>query len=354
MTSSVCRCSSTTSAAASRRAAACCTLDDLHDARRVAAAIGFPHYIVNFEQQFREHRHLELRARVRLRADAAALRALQQRSEVLDAARSRARASAPSRSQPATTRASSSDARRPLAAEARRRPGEGSVVLPVLADAGSARARASFPSATSSSPRCATQARRLGLAGRRQAGQPGDLLHSRRRLRGVRGAEGSRTWRAPARSSTRTDRRSARTPASIASPSASARAWASASSSPLYVLKIDADAGTVMVGSRDALEQTRLTASGVNWVSIDAPDSPVRVSAQIRHRHKPAAGFVRALPDGGAEMTFDEPQPAITPGQAVVFYDRDVVVGGGWIDSEIPNPKSQVPRRSRRSSTDTI
>ena len=77
---------------------------------------------------------------------------------------------------------------------------------------------------------------------------------------------------------------------------------------------------------------TRLTASGVNWISIDAPDSPVRVSAQIRHRHTPAAGFVRALPDGGAEMTFDEPQPAITPGQAVVFYDGDVVVGGGWID----------------------
>jgi len=105
-----------------------------------------------------------------------------------------------------------------------------------------------------------------------------------------------------------------------------------ASTFPLYVLKIDADAGAITVGPRNALEETRLTASDVNWISIDAPGSPVRVSAQIRHRHKPAAGSARALPDGRAEMIFDEPQPAITPGQAVVFYDGDTVVGGGWID----------------------
>jgi tRNA-specific 2-thiouridylase len=76
----------------------------------------------------------------------------------------------------------------------------------------------------------------------------------------------------------------------------------------------------------------RLTASGVNWIAIDAPAAPVRVAAQIRHRHTPASGVVRALPDGRAEMLFDDPQPAITPGQAVVFYDGDAVVGGGWIE----------------------
>jgi tRNA-specific 2-thiouridylase len=56
------------------------------------------------------------------------------------------------------------------------------------------------------------------------------------------------------------------------------------------------------------------------------------VAAQIRHRHVPASGRVRALENARAEFVFDTPQPAITPGQAVVFYDGDAVVGGGWID----------------------
>ena len=58
----------------------------------------------------------------------------------------------------------------------------------------------------------------------------------------------------------------------------------------------------------------------------------IRVTAQIRHRHQAAAATARALGDGHAEIVFDAPQIAITPGQAVVFYDGDTVVGGGWID----------------------
>jgi tRNA-specific 2-thiouridylase len=57
------------------------------------------------------------------------------------------------------------------------------------------------------------------------------------------------------------------------------------------------------------------------------------VTAQIRHRHQAAPATVRALGDGRAEVVFGEPQIAISPGQAVVFYDADLVVGGGWIDS---------------------
>jgi tRNA-uridine 2-sulfurtransferase len=101
---------------------------------------------------------------------------------------------------------------------------------------------------------------------------------------------------------------------------------------PLYVLRIDAQSREVTVGPRGSLDRPRLTASGVNWIAIDPPESGVGAAAQIRHRHQPAPGQVRALPGGRAEFVFDTPQPAVTPGQAVVFYDGDVVLGGGWID----------------------
>ena len=100
---------------------------------------------------------------------------------------------------------------------------------------------------------------------------------------------------------------------------------------PVYVLALDAADRRVVVGPKTSLERTTLTASGVNWI-LDAPGAPRRVTAQIRHRHQPAPATVRALEPGRAEAVFDSPQIAVTPGQAVVFYDGDVVVGGGWID----------------------
>lgn len=100
---------------------------------------------------------------------------------------------------------------------------------------------------------------------------------------------------------------------------------------PLYVLALKPAGRQVVVGPKASLERTTLTASAVNWV-LDEPAAPRRVSAQIRHRHQPAPATVRAVGDARAEVVFDAPQIAITPGQAVVFYDGDVVVGGGWID----------------------
>jgi tRNA-specific 2-thiouridylase len=87
----------------------------------------------------------------------------------------------------------------------------------------------------------------------------------------------------------------------------------------------------VIVGPRASLERTTLTASAVNWILAE-PTGPLRITAQIRHRHQAAPALVRALETGRAEVVFTTPQVAITPGQAVVFYDGDAVVGGGWID----------------------
>jgi len=100
---------------------------------------------------------------------------------------------------------------------------------------------------------------------------------------------------------------------------------------PMYVIALRPSDRQVVVGPKSSLECTTLTASGVNWI-VEEPRTPIRVAAQIRHRHQPGAATVRALGDARAEVVFDASQIAITPGQAVVFYDGDVVVGGGWID----------------------
>jgi tRNA-uridine 2-sulfurtransferase len=98
------------------------------------------------------------------------------------------------------------------------------------------------------------------------------------------------------------------------------------------VVGIDADAKTVTVGPKDALERRSLTASGVNWIAGAAPAAGTRVTAQIRYRHREAAAAIEPLDRDRVHVTFDQPQSAVAPGQAVVMYDGDVVVGGGWID----------------------
>ncbi len=107
-------------------------------------------------------------------------------------------------------------------------------------------------------------------------------------------------------------------------------------SRPLYVLAIDADENAVTVGGRQALEQTRLTASSVNWITGTPPSAPCPVTARIRHRHADASATVEPLPDDRVAVHFELPQCAVAPGQAVVFYDGDSVLGGGWIESRAP------------------
>jgi tRNA-specific 2-thiouridylase len=100
---------------------------------------------------------------------------------------------------------------------------------------------------------------------------------------------------------------------------------------PMYVLSLRPETHEVVVGPKASLERATLTASAVNWIE-GAPAAPRRSTVQIRHRHQPAAATVRTIGDRCAEVTFDAPQIAVTPGQAAVFYDGDVVLGGGWID----------------------
>jgi tRNA-specific 2-thiouridylase len=101
---------------------------------------------------------------------------------------------------------------------------------------------------------------------------------------------------------------------------------------PLYVVAIDAAGRQVVVGPREALARHSAVVSDVNWTSGQEPGAPVRLAVQVRHRHAAASACVTPLADHRAEVTFDEPQAAVTPGQAAVFYDGDEVVGGGWIE----------------------
>jgi tRNA-specific 2-thiouridylase len=109
-----------------------------------------------------------------------------------------------------------------------------------------------------------------------------------------------------------------------------------ATGTPLYVIKIDGEKGQVTVGGNDDLLSHALLAHKMNWIAIDELREPIRVRAKIRHRHEPAPATVTNAGNGEVQVTFDEPQRAITPGQAVVFYDDDLVVGGGWIAEAKP------------------
>ena len=99
----------------------------------------------------------------------------------------------------------------------------------------------------------------------------------------------------------------------------------------LYVLALDPGNDTVTVGEAAELEARRLTARSVNFIACAPPAEPLRVEARIRHSHVPAPATVRALAGDRAEVVFDDPQRAITPGQSVVWYQGDLVVGGGVI-----------------------
>jgi tRNA-specific 2-thiouridylase len=104
-----------------------------------------------------------------------------------------------------------------------------------------------------------------------------------------------------------------------------------AAGKPLYVLAIDPEKNRVVVGEDDALRTSVCEIENVNWVSCEVPSAPLRADVKIRHKHVASPATVEALPNNRARITFDTPQRAITPGQGAVLYDGHRVLAGGWI-----------------------
>jgi tRNA-uridine 2-sulfurtransferase len=306
----------------------CCTLDDLHDARRVATTLGFPHYILNLEQRFNDtviSNFVHEYASGRTPLPCAHCNSDLKFSTLLERAKGFGSDSVATGHY---ARIDRSPAGRWLLKRSVDRDKDQSYFLFSLTQ--DQLAGALFPVGSLSKPAVRAEARRLGLtvadkpdsqeicfvpdgdyatfvASRTAHARSGAILDEHGRTLATHGGVHRFTI-------------------------GQRKGLGIATGMPLYVVKIDADSGDVTVGQRSSLERTTLTASNVNWMSVDAPPGWLRSSAQIRHRHRAAAGRVRALDGARAEFEFDEPQAAVTPGQAVVFYDEDVVVGGGWIE----------------------
>lgn len=101
--------------------------------------------------------------------------------------------------------------------------------------------------------------------------------------------------------------------------------------SPLYVIGLNGAQHRVIVGRDEELWSKTLRASKLNWMAVDDLREPMRVHVKIRNKHHAAPATIERVGADEVVARFDEPQRAITPGQAAVFYDGDVVVGGGWI-----------------------
>ncbi len=307
----------------------CCTIDDLYDARRVAATIGIPHYIVNFESQFGDHviaNFVREYVAGRTPIPCSHCNSDLKFAELLDRARA----------YDAERLATGHYARIEQDANGRYHLYRGADTTKdqtyfLFSLTQEQLSRAAFPVGQLDKDTVREHARRLNLhvtqkpdsqeicfvpdgdyaafIERRapEAARPGTVVDNTGKVLGTHGGVHRFTI-------------------------GQRKGIGLSSTEPLYVLEIKPDAAQVVVGSRDDLGRTNLAASEVNWVSGIAPTDWMRVSAQIRHRHAAAPARVRSTDKGRAELEFDAPQTAITPGQAVVFYQGDEVLGGGWID----------------------
>jgi tRNA-specific 2-thiouridylase len=106
------------------------------------------------------------------------------------------------------------------------------------------------------------------------------------------------------------------------------------SPTPLYVVELDSATNRVIVGDDSVLDRDEFVADRCNWIAFDTPPSTLEASVKIRYNHPGAPATVTPLPGGRAKVKLHAAQRAITPGQAAVFYQDDLVLGGGWIARE--------------------
>lgn len=119
------------------------------------------------------------------------------------------------------------------------------------------------------------------------------------------------------------------------------------SARPLYVVNIDVERNKLVVGGRSELLRNAFTAARVNWVSVPEPAVPLRAGVRVRYRSPESPATITPIENGEVRVEFDEPQPAITPGQASVFYAGDVLLGGGWIKPGDQGFCKQEPRQEQ-------
>jgi len=307
----------------------CCTLDDLYDARRVASAIGFPHYILNLEREFQATvvaNFVEEYAAGRTPIPCTHCNSDVKFATLLDRARGFGAEQVATGHYARVER--SADGRWILLRSLDREKDQSYFLFGLTQEQ---LARAQFPLGSMHKADVREHARRLGLGVAEKPdsqeicfvpdGDHAAFVARRRPDAATQGAirdeEGRTLGNHNGVHRFTVGQR---------------KGLGLSSAAPLYVTRIDVADRSVTVGPRRSLERGTLTASGVNWIAGTAPEGSIRVFAQIRHRHTAAPATVRALEMGRAELAFDEPQSAVTPGQAVVFYDSDLVLGGGWID----------------------
>ena len=308
----------------------CCTLDDLHDARRVASILGIPHYIMNFERQFNERvvsNFVEEYTAGRTPIPCVRCNGDLKFTTLLDRARG---FGAPTVATGHYARVVQAD--------------NGSYLLKRGLDANKDQSYFLF---TLNQSQLACAKFPLGMLRKDEV----RLYAENRALPVARKPDSQELCFVPDGDyATFVERRTTKTPAVGPIADATGRILGShagvhrftvgqrrglgiSSSVPLYVTALDAGSGTVTVGPRHELERSTLHASNVNWVAGSPPPKNYRIAAQIRHQHRAANATVSALDGGRARVDFEEAQPAITPGQAVVFYQDETVLGGGWISS---------------------